>query len=242
VTPEARSLFDAVEALPDGSNVMLVYDYYPSTIPECEPIAIAACHHLFRKNCKVITLSNIPYGGPSMAERVTRMMGERYGKQYGIDFVNLGYKYGYVAVLSGMGQSIESIFPTDFSGTPLSELPIMDSVENYSDIAFVFEIADNATADYWVSIVNAQFGVPMGCGGTAVMAPKFYAYVASGQFVGLLGGMRGAAEYEVLINEESDAVRGMQVQSLVHLLIIGMVILGNIGYFATRRRKTGGTA
>ena len=234
VTPEARSLYDAVEALPDGSNVMVVYDYYPAGIPECEPMAIAALHHLFRKNCKVITLSNIPYGGPSMAERVTRMMGDRYGKVYGVDYVNLGYKYGYVAVLSAMGQSIESIFPSDNSGTPLAELPLMDSVKNYSNVDFVFEIADNATADYWVSIVNAQYGVPMGCGGTAVMAPKFYAYVASGQFVGLLGGMRGAAEYEILIGKEADAVRGMQAQSLVHLLIIAMVVLGNVGYFMGR--------
>ena len=236
ITPEARSLFDAVEALPDGSKVMVVYDYYPAAIAECEPIAIAALHHLFRKNCKVVTLSNIPYGGPSMAERVTRVMGDRYGKVYGVDYVNLGYKYGYVAVLSGMGQSIESIFPTDNSGTPLAQLPLMDSVKNYSNVAFVFEIADNATADYWVSIVNAQYGVPMGCGGTAVMAPKFYAYVASGQFVGLLGGMRGAAEYEILIGKEADAVRGMQAQSLVHLLIIAMVVLGNIGFFFSRRR------
>lgn len=237
VTPEAQSLYDAVEALPDSCNVMVVYDYYPSTIAECEPIAIAALHHLFRKDCKVITLSNIPYGGPSMAERVTRMMAEQYGKEYGVDFVNLGYKYGYVAVLSGMGQSIEGIFPTDNSGTPLSELPLMDSVKNYDDISFIFEVADNATADYWVSIVNAQYGVPIGCGGTAVMAPKFYAYVSSGQFVGLLGGMRGAAEYEILINEKADAVTGMQAQSLVHLLIIALVILGNIGYFLGRGRR-----
>ncbi|MEW5795933.1 MAG: hypothetical protein AB1772_06185 [Candidatus Zixiibacteriota bacterium] len=237
ITPEARSLFDAVEALPDGCNVMVVYDYYPTTIAECEPIAIAALHHMFRKNCKVITLSNIPYGGPSMAERITRMMGDQYGKTYGVDFVNLGYKYGYVAVLSGMGQSIESIFPTDNSGTPLAQLPLMDSVKNYSDISFIFEIADNATADYWVSIVNAQYGVPIGCGGTAVMAPKFYAYVASGQFVGLLGGMRGAAEYEKLIEIEADATVGMQSQSLVHLVIIGLVVLGNVGYWVGRSQS-----
>ncbi len=239
ITPEAQSLFDAVEALPDGCNVMLVYDYYPSTIAECEPIAIAACHHLFRKNCKVITLTNIPYGGPSMAERVTRMMADQYDKTYGVDYVNLGFKYGYIAVLSGMGVSIEDIFPADNSGTPLAQLPLMQEVKNYDDITFVFEIADNATADYWVSIVNAQFGVPMGCGGTAVMAPKFYAYVASGQFVGLLGGMRGAAEYEILIGEEADAVVGMQAQSLVHLLIIALVVLGNIGFFLGRRQRGG---
>jgi len=239
ITPEAQSFFDAVEALPDSSNVMLVFDYYPSTVAECEPMAVAALHHLFRKNCKVITLSNIPLGGPSMAETVTRRMAEIYSKEYGIDFVNLGYKYGYVAVLSGMGTSIESIFPTDNSGTPLAELPLMDSVENYDDIAFIFEVADNNTAEYWVSIVNAQYGVPMGCGATAVMAPKFYAYVASGQYVGLLGGMKGAAEYEILVKERGTAVTGMGAQSIVHLLIIGLVILGNIGFFITRKHKRG---
>ncbi len=239
ISPEARSLYETVEALPDSSNVMLVFDYYPSTIAECEPMAIAALHHLFRKDCRVIALSNIPLGGPSMAESITRMMAEEYNKEYGIDFVNLGYKYGYVAVLSGMGESIESIFPTDFSGTPLSEIPLMDSVKNYDDISFIFEIADNATADYWVSIVNAQYGVPMGCGATAVMAPKFYAFIASGQFVGLLGGMKGAAEYEIMVGKESKAVLGMGVQSLVHFVIIGLVILGNVGYFMMHRRAKG---
>ena len=44
VTPEAQSLFDHVEALPDSSTVFLVFDYYPSTIPECQPIAVGALH------------------------------------------------------------------------------------------------------------------------------------------------------------------------------------------------------
>ena len=239
ITPEARSLYDFVEALPNGSNVIVSFDYYPSTIAECEPIAIAALTHLFRKDCKVVTLSNIPFGGPSMAETITRRVAARFGKVYGVDFVNLGFKYNYMAVLTGMGQSIESVFPTDNSGTPLAQLPLMNTVKNYSNISFVFEVADNATAEYWVKIVNAQYGVPIGCGGTAVQAPKFYAFVASKQFVGLLGGMRGAAEYEELIGEKGIATRGMQAQSLVHLLIIGLVVMGNVGYFVGRRSRKG---
>lgn len=237
VTPEVQTFFDAVEALPDSSAVMLVFDYYPSTMAETTPMAVVGAHHLFRKDCRIITLSNIPLGGPSLAEAVTREVAAEYGKVYGVDYVNLGYKYGYVSVLKGMGLSIESIFPTDNSGTPLSELPIMDSVKNYEDIAFVFEVADNATADYWISIVNAGYGVPMGVGATAVMAPKFYAFVGAGQIVGLLGGMKGAAEYEILLERPDAAFRGMDVQSLVHLLIIGLVILGNVGYFVSRQQK-----
>ena len=88
-----------------------------------------------------------------------------------------------------------------------------------------------------MSIVNAQYGVPMTCGATAVMAPKLFAYVGSKQLQGLLGGMKGAAEFEVLVGHPDQAFRGMDAQSLIHLLIIGLVLVGNIGYFASRRQK-----
>jgi len=240
ITPEARQLFDAVEALPDSSVVMLTFDLYPSTLAETEPIARAALHHLFRKDCRVLTVTTIPLGGPSIAERVTRDMARQYDKVYGIDYVNLGFKYNYVAVLKGMGSSIEAIYPADNSSTPLSELPMMDSIKNYDDIAFIYVVADNGIVDYWISIVEAQYGVPVGAGVTAVMAPKFYAFVGAGQMTGLLGGMKGAAEYEQMVNKPDMAMKGMAVQSLVHLLIIALVILGNVGYFATQRRKRTG--
>ncbi len=237
ITPETQSVYDFIEDIPDSSNIMLVFDYYPSTIAECEPMARSGLHHFFRKDCRIITLSNIPLGGPTMAEAVTREIAPMYDKEYGVDYVNLGYKANYVAVMQGMGQSIKSIFPTDNSGTPLDSLPLMRDVTNYDDIAFIFEVADNATADYWVSIVNAQYGTPMSVGMTAVSAPKYYAFVASGQVVGILGGMRGAAEYEQLLKSEGDAFRGMDAQSLVHLLIIALVILGNLGYFLGNRQR-----
>lgn len=240
ITPEATQLYDAVEALPDSSVVLLTFDYYPSSTAETEPMSTAALHHLFRKHCKVLTMTTIPLGGPSMAERVTRLMAAKYGKQYGIDFVNLGYKANYVAVLKGMGTSIEAIYPTDNSGTPLAQLPMMQNIRNYKDIAFIFAVADNAIVEYWISIVNAQYGIPVGAGVTAVSAPKYYSFVSSGQMTGLLGGMKGAAEYEQLVSKPAIAMRGMGIQSLVHLLIIGLVVAGNLGYFLGRKKGAKG--
>lgn len=237
ITPEARQLYDAVEALPDSSVVMLTFDYYPSTLAETEPMSIAALHHLFRKDCRVVTVTTIPLGGPSIAERVTRAVAAEHGKVYGVDYVNLGFKYGYVAVLKGMGSSIEAIYPTDNSSVPLSELPMMRSIRNYGDISFIYIVSDNAIVDYWISIVNAEYATPIGIGVTAVSAPKYYAFISSGQVTGLLGGMKGAAEYERLVSKEAMAFKGMAMQSLVHLLIIALVIAGNIGFFAGRRAK-----
>jgi hypothetical protein len=239
ITPEAKQLYDAVEALPDSSQVILTFDLWPNTLAETEPMARAALHHLFRKNCKVVTVSTIPLGGPSLAERVTRDMASQYGKVYGVDYVNLGYKANFVSVLKGMGSSIEVIYPTDNSGTPLAELPLMQTVKNYNDIAFIFVVADNGIVDYWISIVNAQYGKRIGAGVTSVMAPKLYSYIGTGQLTGLLGGMKGAAEYEQLVNKPALAVTGMGIQSLVHFLIIGLIFIGNFGYFMHRRSKKG---
>ncbi len=236
LTPEAEQLYNAVEELPDSSVVMLTFDYYASALAETEPMSIAALRHMWRKDMKIITLSNIPLGGPTIAERVTREIAKEFDKVYGVDFVNLGYKANYVAVMHGLASSIESIFPTDYTGTPLSELPLMEHVKSYDDMKFIYCVADNATVDYWISIVNAQYDIPVGSGVTAVMAPKMYSFLEAGQLTGLLGGMKGAAEYEKMVGALGTATIGMDAQSMAHLLIIFLVIVGNVGFFMNRRK------
>ena len=54
--------------------------------------------------------------------------------------------------------------------------------------------------------------------------------------------MRGAAEYEKLIGILGTATTGMQAQSIVHILIIALVVLGNVGYFLGRGRRKRGPA
>ena len=76
--------------------------------------------------------------------------------------------------------------------------------------------------------VQSRFHVNLGSGTTAVGAPNFYPYVQSGQLVGLLGGLKGAAEYETLIGAPGDATSGMDAQSIVHALIVVFILLGNL--------------
>lgn len=237
VTPSSEDLFNAVDSLKEGSVVMLTFDYYPSTLPETEPMSYAALRHLFRKNIRVITLTTIPLGALSVMEEVVNNVAREYDREYGVDYVNLGYKYGYVAVMLGMGRRISDIFPRDNYNNKLEDLPLMQEVKNYDDVDFLFVVSDNATVDYWVSLVNAQFGLPMGAGVTAVMAPKSYSFLQTGQMVGLLGGMKGAAEYEKLSQNPGRATRGMDPQSIIHLLIIIFIVLGNVGYFVSKRSK-----
>jgi uncharacterized membrane protein YdjX (TVP38/TMEM64 family) len=78
----------------------------------------------------------------------------------------------------------------------------------------------------------------MVAGVTAVSAPEFYPYLQSGQLLGLLGGMAGAAEYEKLRNEKGTATRGMDAQSLAHVFVAVCILLGN--WVQWRKRKEEG--
>ncbi|MEI6503826.1 MAG: hypothetical protein WCP21_22675, partial [Armatimonadota bacterium] len=148
-------------------------------------------------------------------------------------------KPGGASVIMGMGSSIASVYPTDTKGTPLATLPVMKGVTNFDQVAIMIDLATGSTPGAWIAFAHQRYHVKMAVGITAVMATDFYIYYQTGQIVGILNGMRGAAEYENLIGHEDTGTLGMSAQSVAHLVIILFVLLGNIGYFASRRRSKG---
>jgi hypothetical protein len=250
VTPPARDLFDRIESLTPDDVVMVSFDYGPTTKPENAPMAAAVIRHCLARRVKVVVLALFPIGGGAMAtEELNRVAAEFPALRYGTDFVNLGYKDGAQALMKQMGEDIHRVFPTDSRGTPLADLPIMANVHNYRDVKLVCSLATGIIGDWWVNLINAQFGVPVAVGCTAVSAPKFYAYYDSHQMIGLLGGLKGASEYERLLIDAYpqvkpayenrlvfNAIRGMDVQTIIHAIVIIFIVIGNVAYFLGRSR------
>jgi len=71
---------------------------------------------------------------------------------------------------------------------------------------------------------------------TAV-APGLYPLLQTGQVNGLIGGLRGAAEYEKLVQFSGKATAGMDAQSATHFLIIVLIGLCNLFYVLTGRER-----
>jgi hypothetical protein len=80
-----------------------------------------------------------------------------------------------------------------------------------------------------------KYKFELGGGCTGVIAPGLYPLLRSGQVNGLIGGLRGAAEYEGLIGETGRAIAGMDAQSATHLAIVLLVLMCNLFYFSLRR-------
>lgn len=263
VTPPVESLFDKIESLEKGDYILVSFDYGPTTYPENAPMASALIRHAFVKELKVIVIALFPLGGFTMAEQELNLVAEEYADthRYGIDYLNLGYKDGAQAAMKQLGENFSAVFPTDNRGTPFNEIPMFqpaltsgDSVFSYDDVEIVCSFATGIIGEWWANLVNAQFGTPVAVGCTAVSAPKYYAYYNAGQMLGLLGGLKGASEYERLLTRTYGdqepriasvyadpmvytASKAMDVQTIDHTIIIIFIVLGNIAFFISTRRE-----
>jgi len=222
----------------EGSAVLISFDYEPSTMAELDPMAEAMLKHLFTKDAKVMGMTLLP-GGPGVAENVLRNEHDAAGREYGKDWVFLGYVPDGTAAMLRIGEDISMVFPTDQYGADLKAFPMMKRVKNYRDIALVIALSSTAMPQYWAQYAHDRYGAAVAVGGTAVEAVRMYPYYDSGQIIGFLGGLKGAAEYEVLNRIPGSGVQGMDAQTIAHLFMILLVILGNLGYFLERRSESG---
>lgn len=231
--------YKEIEKLPAGSIVLISNDYDPGSKAELYPMTEAVLYHLFKKKCRVVMLSLFPAGPPMSERALSRIQEELPHLAYGTDYVNLGYKDGREAVLVEMGRSLRSAFPKDYRGNAYETLPLLKDVENYSSFGLVVSISVGypGTKEY-VQYAQGRFNLKLLAGSAAVSVPEYSAYYNSGQLLGMLTGISGAAEYEELIGRRALAAKAIDAQAIGHSVIILLILLGNIAWLKTRGKKT----
>ena len=241
VSQQVEAAYSVVDAIPPhGRPLMISIDYDPASEAELTPMATAVLRHCFSKGIRVVVIS-LQYSGQGAgiaAELVPKIAAE-YGAKKNEDWCFLGFSPNAVVAMLQMGEGIKKAFPVDYYGTPYDQIPMLASVQNYSQIAAVLTLASTAISQSWVVYAVSRYGVTLLEGITAVYAADIQPFFQTGQIKGILGGLKGAAEYEKRIGREGDGMGGMRSQKVVHYMIILFVIIGNIAYLRGRRRKRG---
>jgi|UniRef100_A0A7V3V070 hypothetical protein len=255
-TPPVEQLFNYIDTMPENKALAISVDFTPDTRAELQPMVIALLRHAFAIKRKVGILTMQVYGLGLAEEAIqqvttefnTRAQNHNDSVIYGEDYVFWGWNTPLITVMLGMGERIVNVFPVDYYGNRTETLAIMHEIRNYDDIGVLVSIAASALPLSWINYAQVQFGVNLSCGITAVSAADFYPYVNSGQFIGMLAGMKGAAEYEQLVTQRmkkngmdwglrNAGTEAMASQTAAHLAIMAFIIIGNIAFFATRRKK-----
>jgi hypothetical protein len=85
--------------------------------------------------------------------------------------------------------------------------------------------------------MSAIYGNQVAFAAAAIHSTTLVSYVDSRQIVGMLVGARGGAEYEMLVKAPGKGVDIIVAQSFAHLLILGLIVVGNAAVFAERRKR-----
>ncbi|MCD4797090.1 MAG: hypothetical protein K8R49_07985 [Candidatus Cloacimonetes bacterium] len=235
-------VYDLIDNTPSGSKVILSFDYDPASMPELHPMAEAVMRHCFRKKIKVIVTALWPMGVQMAEDTFSQLKADFPDVSYGRDYVNMGFKAGGIVTLQAMGKNFREVFPKDMNGTPIDELPIMDGINNFNNINFILAFsAGDPGIKQWVQIAHDTYGITVSGGVTGVSAPAVIPYVnEQKQLTGLLAGLKGAAEYERLTKEPGSATKGMDAQSIAHMIIILFIAIGNINYWRNKAKEKRG--
>jgi hypothetical protein len=247
--PMARATFDAIEAVPEGSRVLISFDYDPASAAELQPMANAMVHHCASKGHRIVFMALWPLGKQMADQTIDQVLLNFHPDlEYGTDYVQLGYQAGNEGVVKLMATNIPEQYKTDTSGTKLADLPLVGDLRNTSDFKLVASLsAGYPGAKEWVQYADSadKEAFTLVSGSTGVQVSQLLPYYPA-QLEGMLVAVKGAAEYEMLVEERypvsKDAERigqgrvRMGPQLVAHMLMIGLIVLGNLAMISGRAR------
>lgn len=236
VSTDTQRMYDYIESLPPGATIIVSFDHEASSLPEIRPLALAVMRHAFSRDIKMIGTALLAEG-TGIGYRLMQQTARQYGKDYGRDWVYLGFKPQFIAAILSLGESFSKTYPEDYLGRVYSDLPLLEGVETYDDIAGVVSVADGSLTTHWMEYGGSRYGVRISAAVTAAMVTTYDPYLSSGQMFAMVGGLRGAAEYEKLIEQGGGGERGMLAQTVAHLYVIVLIVAGNVIYFRTRNKR-----
>ncbi|MDZ4121659.1 MAG: hypothetical protein U1C33_04520, partial [Candidatus Cloacimonadaceae bacterium] len=201
-TPPTENLYQMIDSFSGREDraILMSFRHDASTMPELFPMEVAILRHAFERNVKVFLTTDLPSAAPIIDYAINTGKEEFPDIKSGVDYCNFGYKPMLFAMAIGMGDNIANTINTDSEGRKLENLTIMSGINNYSEMNLVVEFSGSVAGAMWYTYIRPKFGVNVAVGITAVMAADLYPFLQSGQLIGMLAGLKGAAEYEKLVD------------------------------------------
>ena len=251
----AEKVFEVIKSLERSQNsiAFIVMDFGPNSMAENLPQSEVVIEHLMRKRIPYAVYSQYALAETFMesipaavaAKLMHEMPGEKW--EYGVDWVNLGYRPGASVMIQNIGASNDliSLLKKDARGNNLDELSAFRGVKTLKNIVLMAHFSSLVgTLDTLLQFFKATDYRPdfvHGC--TSITIPQAFIYLDSGQLVGLLEGIAGAAWYsQLLMDNYPNRIRdSSQIINtglgVAHLVIIALVCFGNVAAICVWRRK-----
>ncbi len=232
-------MYNYIETLgPEDKPFIVSLDYSIGGKGEVYPAVLAVTKHLLQRQVPLVFLG---FAMPEVTPMMTQLfkdvqIEDRWGYEYGVTYVGIGYIPGTTTAGALLATDFKGVVQSDTYGNSLNDLEISKDFSGWQDFSGVFA-PTTVTGGGWVTYWNVPYGFPvtqalLGSGAMAAVEQ-----VDLGYLVGFLAGIRGGAEYEKLTGFLGKGAQTLDVLSAIHLLGVGLIIVGNIEWILERRKN-----
>lgn len=257
VTPSAASdvqqFYNAIEQVPDGEPVLVVYDWDATRSAEMSTLSEAVMNHLMSRRLHFVTVSTTPQG-PGFARQITFSVANdtkaNYGYRYGQEFLVLGYIPGNEAALTTLVTNFAQAVPLDYvNSRDINSYAIISGgkIRGVSDFALIIVMAsEEAELRNWIEQVATRTKVPLIAAVPQGLEPmaRPYKNVPGAGLEAVLSGPSGAMQYarqlelgrrtaSATLTGANLAVR-LNAQSVAQLLVALAIVIALISMGARR--------
>ena len=246
----SSTTYDLIESLEPGDVVFVNYNIQAYGWDELKGQCLSLIPHVFEQpGVKVIFFSDLDQGPLFIEETVKKigspMAGETgipwydiKGKKYMEDWINIGYyPTGGVSALSSdfRQNAFQDWYRNDINDF-LDDSGIMDA----GDIRMVISFDCLGGAGSFIQYWRLDWDTEIVVGQIGVSASGSINSFNVGLIDGLLISTRGAAEYQYLTGYKGMALQSMDAFSVIHMFLLAIILICNIGYWGWERHQTGG--
>jgi hypothetical protein len=238
VSQQVKDYYTTLEALPEGSVVAVSFGGSATLLDEQEAQFLATWKILFENNLKVIFYSTTEDGPVILNMHLgDKVKPEDYGYTYGVDYVRLGYALLGEAGQAAFSENIRSVYTSDFYGTNLNNIQLMENINSFDDIDLLLYQYTSCTdiewaVRQWVVAHNTPvLATTLGCCGP--MAAPYYPT----QVQGFLSGSVAGTQLEVFSKHPGPGAAISDASNLGILPFFVAIIHTNWEYFMQRRKK-----
>ena len=235
----SKAWYNTVDALPADSVVLFDIGYGSGGYPSLGPGNIAAFHQMFEKDLNIVIMATALEGSmmyPLIMEGVQPE--SNYGAVYGEDYVFLGYIAGDQTAMAGILGDLKALVSNDYEGTSIDTLSIMDNVGGADDFDLVAYLTTaGGTAEGWVYQAYSQYSADVVGGCLSMMTTSIKPYYDSGQILGIMDGIKGAADLEFLTGHAGDAIVSSDILSFTQTLVLIFIVIGNVSFWMAKGQK-----
>jgi hypothetical protein len=133
INTPTKQAYDAVNSLKEGDILFVAFDFDAGSMPEEYPACYSAIRLAFQKNVRVVGAAGWAQGG-NIAQVMFSDLATEFKKEYGKDYINLGYKPGGVVFYEKLTVNVaDAVAGVDNQGQKIEQFPIMKDFKTIKD-------------------------------------------------------------------------------------------------------------